>query len=113
MNPGILDRSITLLRKTTLAQSDGFPLPDLQPFAVVHARKLDISGRDRLIAQQGSINETSTRFTIRFRADVDRTTIIEHDAQRYRITHLNELGRREFLELSAEAVNDRELQKAP
>lgn len=73
--------------------------------ATVWAGKGEIRGRERFTAQQDLATRTAI-WTIRYRADVTETDrIVDDQGVTWGITGLAERGRREWLEISAEARN--------
>ena len=100
---GELDRRITILRPGTPVDDGYQTLPGtLEPMATVWARRRDLSDGER---NRGNIDSALVvaRFVIRHRGDIDRSCAVQHDGLHFQVTAIKELGRREWLELTASA----------
>lgn len=103
MRAGSLDRRITLRHRTLERDAQHQEVETFTAYATVWAARNDVRGRE-FIASQQPIAENTTRFVIRYRADVVHTDRITEGARDYNITQIAEIGRREGLELMAAAV---------
>ena len=100
---GELDRRITITKPGAAAHNGWEIVPGAPaPIATVWARRRDLSDGER---SRGNIDSALVvaRFVIRWRADVDRSCAVEHDGLHFQVTAVKELGRREWLELTASA----------
>lgn len=100
---GELDRRITILRPGAATHNGWELVPGaMTPVATVWARRRDISDGERT---RGNIDSALVvaRFVIRWRADIDHACAIDHDGLHFQVVAVKELGRREWLELTASA----------
>ena len=101
MNPGGMDRRVTIERYTATTDSWGHPTKTWSTLAEVWAQKKEVRAVER--TEQAQIVALSfTQFRIRYRNDVDTTMRISYGSQYYYITAVKELGRQEGLEISTE-----------
>ena len=104
MEPGRLDRAITLLRNEAkrATSGSGEAVPVLVAIAAVRAEVTSIAGRERFAGDQ-RYAEIDLRFKIRWRADVTPETVVRYDdgrgARLFDLAEVTEVGRREGLEL--------------
>lgn len=106
MRAGNLDRQITLQQVTTVQDAYGEEIEtwaDLSPDPTVWANVRPVRGRE-LEGKPGVIAEADTVFKIRHRTDLTRRMRISYNGDLYNIKSINELGRREGLEIFAIAV---------
>lgn len=104
MKAGNLDRRITLYHRAMSQDAQGQQVETWPAaYATVWAEKLDVRGRE-YFAAQGVQGDLSTRFRIRWRSDVLVTDRLTLDGLEYGITQVSEIGRREGLEIFANAV---------
>lgn len=107
MNPGELDREITLQFKTDGQSGSGEPTETWDGDAVVWAKVTPLSGREyySLIAQQVVADEMLV-FRIRWRADVRPGTarILQYLGRNYNIRRVAELGRQQYLDIYADTA---------
>lgn len=100
---GELDRRITILRPGP-AVDDGYQTLPGAPEAVatVWAAYRPVSDSER---SRGNIDSVKidARFTIRWRADVDHQCAVLFDGLHFQVTRTKEIGRRQWLEISAAA----------
>lgn len=101
MRAGELDRTITIQTLTTAPDAYGEMLPTWTTFATVNAKVRPIRGEEYFAAQQVNARVDSI-FLIRWLAGVLPTMRISYDGQLWDIRSLNEIGRREGLEIYAE-----------
>lgn len=97
-----MDRRIQLLSVTTTQDTAGGPVEATSPLATVWAEAKDLLGREFTAAQQTNA-EITTRFRIRYRADLTPQHRIAWDGRSYDIVNIAEIGRREGLEINARA----------
>lgn len=107
-DPGRMDRKIRIERQieTRDSQGSGESIPKWVPVANVWAEKVDVAGRERFTASQ-RFAEVDATWRIWWRADVDPTCRIVVSEGRgedlveraYGIVAVNEIGRREGLEI--------------
>jgi SPP1 family predicted phage head-tail adaptor len=101
---GDLDRRITLRhRAQTTLEPYGEVVDSFQDFATISAAVRQISGREFLSAG-AVVAERRAVFTIRYRADVLVTDRVVFAGAPFDIREIREIGRREGLEIHAEAV---------
>lgn len=104
MEAGKLDRRISLQRRSLAAPNvHGEQVESFATYATVWAEKLEGGGREAFVAQQ-TYASTDMRFRIRHRTDVLVTDRISFDGKGFDIVGINEIGRREGLELFARAA---------
>jgi SPP1 family predicted phage head-tail adaptor len=97
---GKLDRRITIQERTAVQDGAGGETVTWVDRATVWAAKMDVSGREQLMAHQ-MVPTDLVRFRIRYRSDVAMTDRVVYDGVAYNIQHKAEIGRREGLELLA------------
>lgn len=100
MNPGLLDRLITIKIPLTTRGSAGGLTPGSSLDVEVWARKEDRGGMSSRAAGM-LLAETTTLFTIRWRSDITEACELECEGRRYDIVSLAEQGRRELLLIQA------------
>ncbi len=99
-----LDRYIALQRRSLAAANvHGEQVESWATYASVWAEKLEGGGREAFVAQT-TYASTDMRFRIRHRTDVLVTDRIDYDGKSFDIIGINEIGRREGLELFARAA---------
>lgn len=100
---GDLDRRITIQQRSVSKDSGGRDVVTWPARATVWAAKRDVSGREQMQAGQVTA-EQITRFIVRWRADVADTDRILFGSTVYAVQHQAEVGRREFLQITAKRV---------
>jgi SPP1 family predicted phage head-tail adaptor len=109
MNAGDLDRRISIERATVARDAFNNPVPSTWlPVATVWAAKMEIRDAERIAAQEVGA-EVTTRFQIRWSstvADVNPKDRLIFDGRTYGISAVKEIGRREGLEITANARAD-------
>lgn len=109
MKPEIFDRTITIERFTaTQDEGSGEEVQTWSTLATVQASKKDVSDRERIAAAEVAADIT-TRFQIRWDssvADVNPKDRLVYEGKTYDIVGVKELGRREGIEISANARAD-------
>ena len=105
MRAGML-RHRVVIEQVTEAQNDyGEPVETWAELATVWARKEDLSGRELFAAQQVQSTVT-TRFTIRYRSDVQAKQRLSHAGTVYNIESVQDPdGRRCFLYVLASRLS--------
>ena len=103
MHAGKMDRRITIQRREETQAPSGATAPNWINWAVVWAQVIPVSGREYIAARQLQAERT-TRFLIRWRAGVVSTMRILYDGQAYEIRAIAEIGRRDGLDIRAEAI---------
>tara|TARA_B100001123_G_scaffold220405_1_gene248580 strand:+ start:496 stop:813 length:318 start_codon:yes stop_codon:yes gene_type:complete len=98
MNPGRLDRKITLREFSSSVGTTGQPLKTWSDLATVWAQKTDKAGGEserggEMVATQNTI------FKIRYLSTVSPKNRVSYDSVEYDIEFIKELGRKELLEL--------------
>tara|TARA_B100000780_G_C20906189_1_gene360688 strand:- start:43 stop:357 length:315 start_codon:yes stop_codon:yes gene_type:complete len=102
MNPGKLDRKITLQNRTVgSTNAFGEPVVTFPTLSVVYASIDDRGGKEKEEAEKDTAIGKAV-FIIRFRTDVSTTTQISYNSEIYDIRAINEHGRKRFLELITE-----------
>lgn len=102
MNIGPMDRRIQLLEEDMHPDDRGHPVPTLMLIAEVWAQAIPIRGQERFSADQ-MVAKADVRFRIRYRGDVRPTQQLRFDGRLYDVQEVAELGRREGLEVLAQA----------
>lgn len=104
MQAGKLDRRITI-QEPVISQDDyGEPVvTGWADVATVWAQVVPVSGREYFDATAVRAEKT-TRFRIRWRSGLTEAMRIVYDGRNYDIRSIVELGRREGLEIRAEAT---------
>jgi len=105
MDAGRLDRRVTLKRATSTM--NGFNDPELtwSTLATVWASVVPVSDAERMRAGE-TLAAKQSRFTIRYSstvADLDPKDRLTFDGRDYDLNGVKELGRREYLEITATA----------
>lgn len=103
VNPGQLDRRITIQSRTTTADKYAAPVETWSTLATVWAKvEYPITGSDEQTQQGLNVATTRVIFTIRHRSDVGFTDRIQYNSEVYDIERIAELGRKSFLQITAE-----------
>ena len=102
MEPGRLDRRITLLQRNAVADDWNQSSASYHSLAIVWAQVQDLGAKEREEADQRVTNR-SRIFTIRHRSDITTLHRISYDGDTYEITGLTEIGRKEGLRITAVA----------
>lgn len=105
MDAGRLDRRIVLKRRKTGANSYGEPVDQWSTLAEVAASVIPVSDGERWRAGE-TLASKLCRFTIRWSARVsalDPRDQIEYGGRVWDIQGVKEIGRRQFLEITAAA----------
>lgn len=102
MEPGRLDRRITILQRTTAVDDWNQSTDTYQTLVEVWAEVRDPGAREREESDQ-RVTVRAKTFTIRHRSDVTTLHRISYDGDTYMITGLAEIGRKEGLRITAEA----------
>lgn len=105
MRAGSLDRQITIQQASVTLDSYGQPSESWSTFATVNAWKREPSARERFTSNQRVAQETVT-FRTRYLDGVTPKMRISYDGRTYDILGVTELGRRDGLDLYAEARTD-------
>lgn len=103
INPGELDRQITLQSRTVAANAYGEPIETWSTLATVRAKiEYPITGSDEQTQQGLNIARTRANFIIRHRSDVGFVERIQYDSETWDIERIAEDGRKSFLIITAE-----------
>lgn len=102
MEPGRLDRRITILQRNTATDAWNQNTDTYQSLVEVWAEVRDPGARERE-EQDQRVTVRGKIFTIRHRSDVTTLHRISYDGDTYMITGLAEIGRKEGLRITAEA----------
>ena len=105
MEPGRLDRRITILQKGSSTDAWNQGAETYSALATVWAEVKDPGGSEREEADQ-KVTVISKVFTIRFRSDITTIHRITYNSDTYHITGLAEIGRQEGLRITAVARNN-------
>lgn len=108
VDAGSLDRRVTIERATVSMDAYGAPVASWASVAVVWANYYPLSDREVWAAAQVS-SEATARFTIRYSSAVASLSPADRlvmRGQRFGITGVKELGRLEWLEITAAATDD-------
>jgi len=102
MDASKMDRRIRIEQYTQAQDDYGEPIETWAVLDTVWAEVSPLSARELFLAQQVSA-QADTRFRIRHRTDLTRTMRIVYDGATYDIYSIQEIGRREGLEILAKA----------
>lgn len=105
MDPGRLDRRITIRRATTTRDELNHAHQDWSTLATVSAYVEPVSDGERMRAGE-TLGAKKSRFTIRYSStvsDVDNRDRLTFDGRDYDINQTKELGRRHYIEITATA----------
>jgi SPP1 family predicted phage head-tail adaptor len=105
MRVGDLDRRITIRRASFASNAFNESVATWSDIATVYAAARQVTDAEQFRAQEIGA-EVAARFTIRYSsevADLGPTDRLAFDGREYNITGVRELGRREWLEISAAA----------
>lgn len=101
MDAGELDRRVTLLKRSLRTQAPGNEQREqFDARATLYAKVEPLTGREFFAASE-LYKEETLKITIRWRDDVDAADRLLYRDVPYKIVHLAEIGRREFLEILA------------
>jgi len=104
MNPGKLRHRVSILKKTTGTDPDGYPTEEWAAVATVWAEVKPIAGREYFTAAAVQA-EHQVRFTMRYRKDVTSDMRLRYDDQDYEIKAILDLGaRRAWLQVMGEVI---------
>lgn len=101
MRAGDLDRKIVIQSFTETQDAYGAPVKTWAAFATVWAQVRPVRGREGFEAEQVAAQILAT-FRIRYLAGVLLTMRISYDGKVWNLRSINEIGRREGLEIEAE-----------
>lgn len=108
IDPGKMDRLITIEQKTDASPAQtttGEPSFAWATYKQLWAQKLDVGGRERFAAA-GRQAEVETVFRTRYESGVTERMRISLGGVYYDILFINEIGRREGLEIRARGAKD-------
>jgi len=103
MQAGTLDRRIVIQTPTRTQDGAGQPVETWTTLATVWASTDSLRGKEPFQGEQFNA-QMATVFKIRWRDDVDVTARITFDGDTYNIFSVDEIGRREGLEITALAL---------
>jgi SPP1 family predicted phage head-tail adaptor len=104
MPAGQMDRSVAIQARVLSAPNAlGEQIASYVTFATVYGEKTEMSGSERLLAQQLSAVKV-TKFRIYWRSDVTDTCRVVVDGETYVITAIAEIGRRKGLQMTCQTV---------
>jgi len=98
MNPGILDRRVTLQSLSVTRDSFGGQVETWADVVTVWASVKPLRG-DEVYDATGKIAQRAVEIKIRYREDVTTLLRLQYEAANYDITDVSELGRRDGLKL--------------
>lgn len=98
IDPGRFDRRITI--QTSAETQDSFGEADItwSTFAHCWAEKLDVGGRERF-QTSGKQAEVDAVFRIHYQSGITHKMRVYYNGSAYNILYINELGRKQYLEL--------------
>jgi len=99
MNPGRMDRKITIEKVTETRSSSGQVTKTWSTFASVWAEKIDSGSRE--FFNRGAVAETATVFKIYYLNGLTQKHRVKYNNEYYDIKSIKELGRREGHEITA------------
>lgn len=99
MQPGELDRRITLRQRTVTRDAFGAEVVTWTEWARPWAKRVELSGREYFAAKQVT-PEVVRKYVIHWRAGVTEDMAVEADGQVWSIQRLVEVGRRQWLEIT-------------
>jgi len=99
---GRLDRKITIERKTTTTDSIGGVVETWATWKTAWSEVVPVSGREALRFNRPTASRVS-KFVIRYLSGLTEKDRIVHDSQNWDVIYIREIGRREGLEVIAEA----------
>lgn len=103
INPGQLDRRITLQTRTTAADAFNAPVETWSNLATVWAKiEYPSTGNDEETKSGLNIARRRVEFTIRHRTDIGFVERVTYNSGTYDIERIAELGRNDFLKLTTE-----------
>jgi SPP1 family predicted phage head-tail adaptor len=105
MDAGLFDRRVTIRRATTTRDETNQPVEAWADLATVWANAKPVADGERLRAGE-TLGNKAYRFTIRYSttvAAVDPLDRVVFDGRTYDVNGVKELGRREYLEITATA----------
>jgi SPP1 family predicted phage head-tail adaptor len=108
MRAGELDRRLTLFRAVRATDALNAKVTSWSRLATVAAAKADVSDAERIRAQQAGVAHT-TRFRIRWSSCAAQLLAgdrVRCEGRDFEVVGLKELGRREGLEITANARGD-------
>jgi SPP1 family predicted phage head-tail adaptor len=103
MKIGAMDRRVVIQKRTLLQSASGEYTEVFTDAATVWAEVKELRGGEFFAARQENA-EITTRFYIRWRADVTVLDRIVYDGKFYDIAQVSEMGRRSGLDILATAV---------
>jgi len=103
LSAGRLDRTIVILTLTESVTANREVVKSWSTLSTVPAMYKPLNSMERFGANAVR-SERACKFHIRYRDDVTGKMRVQYGAEIYRIIAINELGRREGLELICEAV---------
>lgn len=105
MQPGTLDRRVTIQQSTSTQDAYGQPIESWSTFVTVWAKKMDVRARERFTSDTELATRTST-FRIYWLDGVDeKMRIVDEDSTVYDIQGIAGNKRQNWLELTCEANN--------
>lgn len=103
IDPGKLDRRITLQSRTVAANAHNEPIETWSTLATVWAAiEYPITGSDEMTQQGLNVATTRANFTIRHRSDVGFVNRIQYNSEAWDIERIAEDGRKSYLIITAE-----------
>lgn len=103
INPGELDRRITLQRRTVEGNAYAEPIETWATLATVWAKvEYPVTASDEATIQGLNLATTRTEFTIRFLSGLGFTDRVQYNDEVFDIERISELGRKSYLKLTCE-----------
>lgn len=102
MQPGRMDRRVTLQARTVTQDAYGEEIPTWVDIATVWAHRVELRGDERWQALQ-SVAKTDIKYNIRYMDGLNPMDRLIEGGRVFDIKAVLEIGRREGLEIHAEA----------
>nr|WP_321457428.1 phage head closure protein [uncultured Cohaesibacter sp.] len=103
LNIGKMDRRLSLERFTQTIEMSGYPIDEWEILDVVWCEVVDATAQE----EETDLGEEQTdrlTFRIRYRSDLTTADRVTYEGTGYNLKQIKEVGRRDALELIAEAV---------
>lgn len=103
MRAGKMDRLIQIDKLVSTRDTFGAEVPQWQKLCSVWCEVVSERGQEKLESAQ-EVARDNLLFRIRYRTDVKRSYRIQYNREFYDIKSITEIGRRDGLEIFAEAI---------
>lgn len=98
---GEMDRQVSIMRLTSSLNSNFEPIETYALFASIWC-KVRHERADETYKNQSIKGLRMSKFITRYRSDILITDTLVHESQTYKIVGINEIGRREIMEIMCE-----------